>query len=430
MLKGNLLVGQSGGPTPVINASLAGVIQRAAAEKHITGIYGMIHGIEGILSDNLVDLSGISASTIEKLKRTPSSALGSCRHKLAESEYDQIISTLSARNIRHFIYIGGNDSMDTCDRIGRIAQSVGYDLQVMGVPKTIDNDLAETDHTPGFGSAARFFALAVRGTGLDLEAMSTFDDVTILETMGRNAGWLTAASTLGKEGDDDAPHLIQVPERTFNEEVFLEDVARIHSRLGRVFVVVCEGAKDSEGRTVGDTVGGAASAPAVDADTGADTTGEAPGPGRPARVGGRTTDSFGHSLPTLGTGAASWLSNLVRTRLGLQSRFLRPGLIGRTMSGCVSEIDGSEAYTVGGAAVDLLVEGETGLMVSIRRTSEDPYESETDSVPMERAANAERLLPDEYLTPEGTMITDAFRRYATPLIGEPLPEVVRFVRRS
>ena len=198
MLKGNLVVAQSGGPTAVINASLAGVIQEARQYKQIESIYGLVHGIEGALKDELIDLGQELPETIDLLVQTPGSALGSCRHKLNDDEYKQIINLFQAHNVRHFIYIGGNDSMDTCQRISALAEASGYEIQVMGVPKTIDNDLVLTDHTPGYGSAARFIALATRDTGRDLEAMATFDDVSILETMGRNAGWLTASAVLGK----------------------------------------------------------------------------------------------------------------------------------------------------------------------------------------------------------------------------------------
>jgi 6-phosphofructokinase 1 len=395
MLKGKLLVGQSGGPTPVINASLAGVVQTARQHHEIESVYGMVHGIEGALNDNLIDLYMEDPETIEMLRRTPASALGSCRHKISEAEYERILQIFQAHDIRYFIYIGGNDSMDTCYHISQLAASTHYDMQVIGVPKTIDNDLAETDHTPGYGSAARFFALAARDTGLDLEAMSTFDDVTILEAMGRNAGWLTAASALGKKHEDEAPHLIYVPERVFDEERFLEEVAGVHARLGRVFAVVCEGIKDSDGNFVG------------------------------AHHMSGGVDAFGHALPTLSAGVASYLSDLVRERLKVQSRFLRPVLIGRAMSACISETDRLEAYQVGAAAVDYLASGESGWMVTIRRVTDKPYRSEIGAVALQRVANAEKLMPPEFLNPAGNMVTPAFYDYALPLIDGPLSPVAR-----
>jgi 6-phosphofructokinase 1 len=396
MLEGNLVVGQSGGPTPVINASLAGVILEARRHAVITGVYGLVHGIEGALKEELIDLGQESQETVELLINTPASALGSCRHKLTDSEYERILEVFRAHNVRHFVYIGGNDSMDTCHRISELAGSTGYEIQVMGAPKTIDNDLALTDHCPGYGSAARFFALAARDAGRDLEAMATFDDVSILETMGRNAGWLTSASALGKETEDEAPHLVYVPEIAFDEDRFLDDVHRIHGRLGRVFMVVCEGIKDAQGRPVGEH-----------------------------KLTGGGSDAFGHVLHTLTTGVAAYLAELVNERLQIQARFLRPVLIGRAMSACVSEIDRQEALRVGREAVSHLAAGRSGLMVTLERVSEDPYTCETGTAPLIEVANAEKLLPREFLNEDGNMVTQEFKDYAMPLINGPLPPLAR-----
>jgi 6-phosphofructokinase 1 len=396
MLKGNLVVGQSGGPTPVINASLAGVILEAQRHAAITGVYGLVHGIEGALKEELIDLGQETGETMERLVTTPASALGSCRHKLGDGNYERILEVFRAHNVRHFVYIGGNDSMDTCHRVSDLAGSSGYEIQVMGIPKTIDNDLALTDHCPGYGSAARFFALAARDTGRDLESMATFDDVSILETMGRNAGWLTAASALGKEGEDEAPHLLYVPEIAFDEDRFLDEVDRIQGRLGRVFVVVCEGIQDAQGRPVGE---------------------------QGLRGGG--SDAFGHVLHTLTTGVAAYLADLVHERLRVRTRFLRPVLIGRAMSACVSETDRQEALRVGRAAVAHLAAGRSGLMVTLERVSADPYTCETGVAPLMEVANAEKLLPREFLNDAGTMVTPAFTHYAMPLIDGPLPPLAR-----
>ncbi len=400
-LRGILIVGQSGGPTPVINASLAGVIGEVQRHKCFTGIYGLVHGIEGALKEELLDLTTETAANLDLLARTPASALGSCRHKLSEddavstSEYDRILEVFRAHDVRHFVYIGGNDSMDTCHRISELATMRGYEMQVLGVPKTIDNDLAVTDHCPGYGSAARFLALATRDTGRDLEAMATFDDVTILEAMGRNAGWLTAASVLGKETEDEAPHLVYVPEVAFDEERFLDDVARIHRRLGRVFVVVSEGIRDADGQFIGQH-----------------------------KLSG-DSDAFGHVVHSLTTGVAAYLTDVVRERLGLQARFLRPGLIGRAMSSCVAETDRGEALQVGKEAVAHLVAGRSGYMVTLERLSDDPYACETGLVPLADVANAEKLLPREFVNEVGNMVTLAFWNYALPLIDGPLPPLAR-----
>ena len=394
--KGNLLVGQSGGPTAVINASLAGVVQEAHKHSQIDAIYGMVHGIEGVLKDELIDLGQETPQTVELLIRTPASALGSCRHKVTEAEYEQILERFRAHNVRYFVYIGGNDSMDTCHQVSALAQQANYGLQVMGVPKTMDNDLAHTDHCPGFGSAARFLALATRDTGRDLEAMATFDDVTILEALGRNAGWLTASAALGKGDENEAPHLVYVPEIPFDEERFLEDVARVHGRLGRVFVVVSEGIRDAQGVFIGQQT-----------------------------IRGGGSDRFGHVVHSLATGVAAYLTDRVREALGLQARFLRPGLIGRALSACVSETDRQEALRVGREAVAQLAAGGSGSMVALERLSDAPYAVETGLAPLEEVANAEKLLPRDYVNPAGNMITEAFRQYALPLIDGPLPPLAR-----
>jgi ATP-dependent phosphofructokinase / diphosphate-dependent phosphofructokinase len=395
MLKGKLLIGQSGGPTPVINASLAGVILAAQERPEMDGIYGMVHGIEGMLKDELIDLKREAQHTVKALLHTPASALGSCRHKIKDAEYERILEVCKAHDIRHFVYIGGNDSMDTCQRIADLARLSAYEMQVIGVPKTIDNDLAVTDHCPGYGSAARFLALAVRDTGLDLESMATFEDVVILEAMGRNAGWLAAASALAKNAPDEAPHLVYVPELAFDENAFLDAVANVHARLKRVYVVVCEGVRQASGDFVG------------------------------SHTMNETRDAFGHTLNTFTTGVAAYLAELVRERLHLRARFLRPVLIGRTMSACVSEMDRQEAYQVGQEAVRQLMDDQSGLMITLKRTATSPYLCEPDTVPLERVANAEKLVPREYLDASGTLPNERFKEYALPLIGEALPPVAR-----
>lgn len=394
--KGKLVIGQSGGPTPVINASLAGVLQEADKHPMFSGIHGLVHGIEGALKEEFVDLKKETKETIGLLSATPSSILGSCRHKLSEEDYERILEVFKAHGVSDFIYIGGNDSMDTCHKISELSMAEDYELRVAGVPKTIDNDLVHTDHTPGYGSAAKFIAHATRDSGLDLEAMATFDDVTILETMGRNAGWLAASSALGKDREDQAPHLIYVPEVPFHEDRFLAAVSDVHARLGRVYVVVCEGIRDDSGQFIGEHM-----------------------------VKPDHEDQFGHTLVALTAGVAFYLSNLVREKLGLQSRFLRPGLVGRTFSPCVSEIDRKEAYKVGRAAVANLVADETNYMVSLERLNGDPYSFDTRNVPLQEVANKEKLLPSEFINAEGNMITDSFKDYAIPLIDGPLPPIAR-----
>lgn len=394
-LKGTLVVGQSGGPTAVINHSLLGVIQEAMKHEEIENIYGLVHGIEGALHEDMIDLKREKPSTLQGLLHTPSSALGSCRHDLMSQDLERVVKVFKTHNVRYFIYIGGGDSMDTAHKIEELAQDEEHEMRVMGVPKTVDNDLAITDHCPGYGSAARFIAMATMDTGKDLDAMSTFDDVTILEAMGRNSGWLTAASVLRKRSAEDAPHLVYVPERPFDEEQFLKDVKGMHDELDRVFVVVCEGVRDEKGEFVG-----TAAAPT-------------------------RTDAFGHKLTALTSGVGSYLSELVAERLGLQARFLRPGLIGRALMGCVSDIDQQEAYLVGKMAVIHAVRGKSGYMVTLVRESAPVYRCMAGLARLEEVAAVEKKLPDEYINERGDSITDGFREYALPLIGDPLPEHVR-----
>ena len=396
--RGNLAVGQSGGPTPVINASLAGVIEEAGRHGEIEGIYGLVHGIEGALGEQLVDLTRASPTVLRGLRHTPGAALGSCRHKLSEEDYTRILEVFRAYDVRYFVYIGGNDSMDTCHRIASLAAGEDYEIRVMGVPKTIDNDLVRTDHCPGYGSAARFVASATMDAGRDLEAMRTFDKVTILETMGRNAGWLTAAAILGKREPRDPPHLVYVPERPLDEGTFLKRVGAIHDELGCVFVVVCEGVQDPSGTFV------------VEA-------------GSPMR-----TDAFGHKLVTLTSGVAHYLAGRVREELGLQARHIKPDTIQRSFSACASKTDREEAYRCGAAAVAHAVAGDVGSMVTLIREPGPEYRCSTGLAPLEEVANAQRTLPDDFIGPEGDFVTDAFREYALPLVGDPLPEYVRLDR--
>ncbi|MGQ9555224.1 MAG: 6-phosphofructokinase [Anaerolineae bacterium] len=388
-LKGNLVVAQSGGPTAVINASVAGVAEEAFKyEDVITGVYGSLHGIEGILYENLIDLGKEERATISRLVETPAAALLSCRHKLTEADYDRILQVFKAHDIRYFFYIGGNDSMDTAHRVGVLAAQSGYEMRAIGIPKTIDNDLAFTDHCPGFGSAARWVASSVRDAGLDTEAIGVVDKIKIVEIMGRNAGWITAASALGRDHEDAAPHLIYVPEKPINMDRFLNDVQRVYDRLGYCLITVCEGAKGEDGKPL------QASTSAVD------------------------VDSFGHAQ--MG-GVADYLCKVIANRLKLKARFDKPGTIQRVSALLASSVDRREAYGVGAVAVRHALAGVSGKMVTIERISNEPYASDFGLVELEKVANAEKLIPDEFLAESGNDVTPAFIQYARPLIGEPLP---------
>ncbi len=390
--KGHLLIGQAGGATAVINASLVGAIQEALGhEDQIDGIFGALHGIEGVLKRQIIDLRQESRESLNGLLTTPSAALGSSRYKLQPDDPQRALEMLRALNVRYFFYIGGNDSADTAHRIALAAGEAGYDLQVIAIPKTIDNDLPETDHCPGYGSAARFIALATMDSALCTEAIPHHFPVKIIEVMGRDAGWLAAASALGKERPEDAPHLIYMPERPFSREQFLADVQEVYRAVGYVVVVVAETIRDAAGQALG-----------------------------AARAQG--TDAFGHPLLS---GTAATLVEMVRQELGLRARYDKPGDLQRMASMAVSGVDREEALLVGQMAVRAAVQGVTGKMITLVRQPGPDYACTTGLADLRAIANAQRRLPDEFLTPAGSGVTQAFFDYARPLIGEALPRHVR-----
>jgi 6-phosphofructokinase len=384
-----LLVGQSGGPTAVINASLAGILRECSRHGEIGAVLGMQRGVEGLLAGQLLDLSGQSEAFLRRLASTPSSALGSCRRKLQDSELPAALGTLEESGVRYLLYIGGNDSADTSHRLALAAERMGYPLTVVGVPKTVDNDLVGMDHTPGYPSIARYVAMATQDAGMDAEATAGVDQVRILEVMGRNSGWVAAASAVAKRRSSQAPHLIYVPERPFSGDRFLADVEAIYKRFGFAVVVITETVRDQAGRFW-------AQAPEADA--------------------------FGH--PRL-VGAADRLCQLIRQNLGLRARFDKPGTLQRSSSLCASPVDRAEAEAVGEAAVQAAVAGHTDTMVTIQRLTDWPYRSFTALAPLAEIANAERHMPDEYLDAAGSFVTSAFLAYVRPLIGVRLPVYAR-----
>ena len=387
-LRGNLLIAHGGGPTPVMNASLQGVIREAARHPEIEHLYGARFGVEGLLHEDFIDLDKEPPRHIAGLADTPASALGSCRRKLGAEDYPKIMAVFQKYNIRYFFYNGGNDSMDTCQKIAALAG--GYDIRVIGIPKTIDNDLEKTDHCPGFGSAARYAAISARELWLDVESLPIH--VCILELMGRNAGWLTAASVLGKQSASDGPHLVYLPERPFCEAEFLEDVAAWHAKVGGVLVAVSEGLKDQNGKPLADT---------------------------------GIVDGFGHTIPG---GVAQYLSGLVMEKLKLKARSEKPGLLGRTSIPLQSAVDRAEAVRVGEYAVQAAVAGHSGAMVAIQRLSSHPYRSALELVPLQAVANAERKFPADWINRRGNGITAEFADYCLPLLGDPLPDYTRLDR--
>jgi 6-phosphofructokinase len=389
--KGSLLIGQSGGATAVINASLAGAVQEALRSDQLDGIYGALHGIEGVLERQIIDLRRENHETWSQVLATPSAALGSCRYKLKPEDPARALDMLRALDVRYFLYIGGNDSADTAHRIALAAREADYDLRVIGIPKTIDNDLPITDHCPGYGSAARFIALATIDSALCTEAIPRHYPVKIIEVMGRDAGWLAAASALGKEQPEDAPHLIYVPERPFSRERFLAAVREVYQAIGYVVVVVAETIRDEQGQPLG-------------------------------AAGAQGADAFAHPLLS---GTAQTLVELVKRELGLRARFDKPGDLQRMSSVAVSGVDRSEAYLVGRVAVSYALRGASDQMVTLIRQPGPRYACETGLAGLEAIANAQRLLPDNFLDASGTGVTQAFYDYALPLIGEPLPQHVR-----
>ncbi len=380
----NLLVAHGGGPTAVINASLAGTVAEAQIQKGVGRIFAARRGVQGVLANDLVELTGLSAAELERLARTPASAIGSCRHKVSETDYERIESTLRANNIGYFLYNGGNDSMDTCLRLSRAMA----DIAVAGIPKTIDNDLAGTDHSPGFGSAARYYAVSAAELCLDVLALSIH--VSVMEVMGRNAGWLCAATTLAGEAGPEGPRFVLVPEKPVEEDRFLAAIEEQWKRSPGFVVAVSEGAVDRSGRQLG------------------------------AEGGTESVDPFGHNLPG---GAATYLAGLIRNRLGIRARSEKPGLLGRASALLVSDTDRYEAREAGSAAVRELLSGNSGFMVGLERISDNPYRIRTVRVPLSDVANVERMLPDRFIDEPGMQIRPEFAEYCRPLLGrEPYPD--------
>lgn len=383
-LIGNCLVAQSGGPTSVINASLAGVITEALNHENIEEIYGGLNGILGILNEELIDLAEESQQTIRGLRFTPASALGTCRYKLkTQADYERVLNVFEAHNIRYFFYIGGNDSQDTADKISKLAQEKGYELRVIGIPKTIDNDLVNTDHCPGYGSVIKFISTTIRELALDNEGMGQGDLVSIIEVMGRNAGWIAAGASLAKRRDmpNDPPHLIYLPEVPFSQEKFLEDVQRVLKKERYCLIVVGEGLVDQDGNFVSAATG--------------------------------STDAFGHMQ--LG-GAGEYLRSLVEQHLGIKARASKLGITQRAAAHCSSLTDNEEAFAAGQAAVVAAIDGHTDKMVTIMRGDGEPYSFETGLTDLSSVANGVKTFPTNWINEDGVSMNYQFTKYALPLI--------------
>ncbi len=388
-MKGNVIVGQSGGPTAVINSSLAGVY-KTAIDRGANKVYGMLHGIQGLLEERVVDLSDHIKSDldIDLLKRTPSSFLGSCRYKLPEIKdgtqlYDKIFQILDKLEIEYFFYIGGNDSMDTIKKLSDYSLLNGSQIRFMGVPKTIDNDLAVTDHTPGFGSAAKYIASITKEVIRD-GLVYDQEQVTLLEVMGRNAGWLTGAAALATGEDCEGPDMLFLPEITFDVDHFMKKVTDLQKVKKSVVVAVSEGVKVADGRYVCELTDN------ID-----------------------YVDAFGHKQLT---GTSRYLAGRISKEMGCKTRAIEFNSLQRCASHIVGRVDITEAFQVGGAAVKAAFEGETGKMIILKRVSDDPYICVTDIYDVHKIANIEKKVPREWINEAGDYVTQDFVNYVRPLI--------------
>ena len=385
-LVGNALLGQSGGPTSVINASAAGVFIEALNQENITGVFGAVHGIKGILEEDFIDISKEDLEELKRLKNTPSSAIGSVRYKLKDpkkddSEYRRLLDVFRKYNIRYFFYNGGNDSMDTCNKISKFFKKEGFDCNVMGVPKTIDNDLNVTDHSPGYGSAAKYVAT----TFMELFHDATVYDqpmITVVEVMGRNAGWLTAAAALAQYKGQ-GPDLVYLPEKTFNPDVFFSDVDRVLKQKGKVIVAVSEGIKTKEGKYV------------------------------PELYQELKKDAFGHAQ--LG-GTAQALVSELGNRFNVKLRAIEFSLMQRSAAHLASKVDVTEAFNAGRKAVKAAVAGATDKMIGFKRVSSNPYKIKYVRIPLQKAANEEQKVPLHWIKEDNTGLTQDYIDYALPLI--------------
>lgn len=377
-----LLIIHGGGPTCVLNASTYGVIREA--QKHpekIGGVFGCMGGVGGLLSRNFRRLDSLAQEKLERLKYTPGTVIGSSRYPLAADDYARLADVLQEEGFSYVLMSGGNGTMDTCGRLHRACAPKG--ILAGGVPKTIDNDISVTDHSPGFGSAARYIAGAVRAIGEDVKSLPIH--VCIVEAMGRNAGWIAAATALARKNPGDAPHLIYLPERPFDEEAFLRDVKALHERQGGVVVVVSEGLKNRDGQPI-------------------------------------VPPLFQTGRAVYYGDVSAYLAELVIRRLGVKARSEKPGLLGRAQTEMQSSVDRNEAVEAGAEAVRALLDGQSGFMTGFKRVSTEPYRVRLIRIPLEDVTLAERTLPPEYIAPSGHDVTNAFLSWARPLLGDDFPE--------
>ncbi len=384
-MEGNLLVVHGGGPTAVLNASLYGVIREAQKNPDIKKIYGAIGGSEAILTENFLDMGELEDEKIELLLQTPGTAIGSSRFPLEQEQYEAMVDILKKNDIKYVLFNGGNGSMDTCGKVSKVCADEG--IYVVGIPKTMDNDISIIDHAPGFPSAAKYIATVTKEVGADVKSLPIH--VCVIEAMGRNAGWITAASVLARKEPGDAPHLVYLPERNFKEEEFLEDVKRLYDELGGVVVVVSEGLRNEKGESI---------VPPI----------------------------FKTDRAVYYGDVSAYLAELVIKKLGIKARSEKPGLCGRTSMLLQSKVDREEAVLVGREAVKAAVAGHTGVMVGIRRKGGEEYGIETPLIPIEEVMLNERVMPEDYINERGNDITESFARWCKPLIDGDLPEMISF----
>ena len=396
-LKGACIFGQSGGPTSVINASATGVFQEALKQKNITAVYGAAHGIKGMLEEKFYDMSEEDPYELELMKTTPSSALGSVRYKLKKAEeddtdYKRLLEVFKKYDIRYFFYNGGNDSMDTCNKISKYMQKAGYECRVMGVPKTIDNDLWGTDHCPGYGSAAKYIATSTMEVYHDARVYDK-GMITVLEIMGRNAGWLTASAALASYAGH-GPDLIYLPEVPLDMDKFIEEASAIYKKENNVIIAASEGIRDKDGKYI--------------SEYGSDLA--------------QSKDAFGHAQ--LG-GLASTLANILKNKTGAKVRGIEFSLLQRCASHVGSLTDVNEAFLAGQMAVRYAIEGKTDYMVAFERAEGPEYKCNIKLINLTDVANAEKKIPLEWINKEGNGLTIDFIKYALPLIqGESAPPLV------
>ena len=394
-VKKNVLIVQSGGCTAVMNRSLAGIAQELFESRSFGEIYGALHGLDGVLDDAFIDLRRHTSRRYwANIANTPGAALGSSRRSLRPTEIPNVLKALVKHNIGYLFFIGGNDSAETAHLISEETRNWGQGVTVVQVPKTIDNDLVVTDHAPGYGSAARFVALATMGAGMDAESMGRASPITVLEVMGRDAGWLAASSALGKRGEEDPPHYICLPEVPFDQEHFLCRMEDSYRRWGFAVAVTAENARGPSG-------------PLDDQ--------EEP----------YFTDDFGHKYYE---GPGRHLAKLLGRRLKVRTRFEKPGTIQRSLMACVSRSDAEEAQLVGRAAVEYAREGHGDYMVSLERRPGSGYQCTTGLAPLETIAGKVKPLPSEFIDVTSGLVTDAYLEYARPLVGGPMPRYARLMR--